>query len=212
GVASANSLPDTIDKVRPSIVAVGTHQPTRRPSSVFLATGFVVANGRYVITNAHVLPRTLDTERREILVVGNRGGEQAYEAELVAEDRVHDVALLRMKGAVLPALVLGDPTIVREGELYAFTGFPIGEALGLRPATHRGIIAAITPIATPQLSSSMLDADMVRLLRDPYNIFQLDATACRWQQRQPVVPPGHGGGHRRAKQGVRQKEQRESAQ
>ena len=115
GVASANSLPDTIGKVRPSIVAVGAHQPTRRPPSVFLATGFMAAKGCYVTSNAHVLRRTLDRGRREILVVGGRGGVQAYEAELVAEDRVHDVVLLGMQGAVLPVLVLGAPTMVSEG-------------------------------------------------------------------------------------------------
>ena len=57
--AGAASLPDTIDAIRPSIVAVGTVIPTRRPPGMFLATGFVVGDGRHVITNAHAIPDEL---------------------------------------------------------------------------------------------------------------------------------------------------------
>ena len=50
-------LPATIDRVKPSIVGVGTVQKTRRPPYKIVGTGFVVAGGNYVITNAHVIPR-----------------------------------------------------------------------------------------------------------------------------------------------------------
>ena len=65
----AQELVETIAKVRLSIVAIGTFQPTRAPSSVFLGTGFVVADGRHVLTNAHVLPDHLDDAKFEKLAV-----------------------------------------------------------------------------------------------------------------------------------------------
>jgi S1-C subfamily serine protease len=52
-------------------------------------------------------------------------------------DKVHDLALLRFSGQPRPAFRLGSSEEVREGELYAFTGFPIGMVLGMRPVTHR---------------------------------------------------------------------------
>ena len=59
--AWAASLPDVIDQVRPSIVGIGTAYPPRQPNRKgdpvsYRGTGFVVGNGRQVITNAHVIP------------------------------------------------------------------------------------------------------------------------------------------------------------
>ena len=62
-VATAAELPDTVKQIRSSIVAVGTYQKTRRPPSDFRGTGFAVGNGNHVMTNAHVLPKSLNTAK-----------------------------------------------------------------------------------------------------------------------------------------------------
>src|SRR6201988_1903091 len=146
--AETNSLPDTVDRIRPAIVAVCTYQKTRRPPAIFRGTGFVIADGLHVVTNAHVLPDKIDKDKREHIAVFAGIGEKAdvREATEVARDLDHDLTVLKITGPPLPALVLGDSARVREGESYAFTGFPIGMILGLHPVTHRGIISAITPI------------------------------------------------------------------
>jgi len=77
----------------------------------------------------------------------------------------------------LPALALGDSSRVREGEYYAFTGFPIGAVLGLYPVTHRGIVSSITPMAVPAFGAQQLNSTLIKRLREPYDVFQLDATA-----------------------------------
>jgi serine protease Do len=64
--------------------------------------------------------------------------------------------------------------------------------LGLRPVTHRGIVSAITPIAIPQISPKLLDAKMIKQLRDPYDVFQLDATAYPGNSGSPVYVPETG--------------------
>src|SRR4029077_20356425 len=99
------------------------------------------------------------------------------EATKVAEDLDHDLVVLKISGSPLPALKLGDAARVREGEYDALTGFPIGMILGLHPATHRAMIAAITPIAIPQLLAQQIDKKVLARLVSPYNIFQLDGTA-----------------------------------
>lgn len=177
--AEVATLSDTIEKVKPSVVAVGTFQKTRRPPAIFRGTGFVIGKGQHVVTNAHVLPEKLDADKREYLAVFTGKGQtpDIREATKVAEDLDYDVAVLKISGEPLAPLKLGDSQRVREGEFYALTGFPIGMVLGLHPVTHRAMIAAITPIVIPQLSAQQIEKKVLARLISPYNIFQLDATA-----------------------------------
>lgn len=193
--ASAADLPRTVSAVKPSIVGVGTYMKTRSPAVTFNGTGFAVDDGLSIITNAHVVPAILDSEKRETLgVVIARGTETEFrEATVVNIDKVHDLALLRLTGAPLPALALGDDADAREGMDLAFTGFPLGMVLGLHHATHRATLAAITPIVMPSLSSRTLDAKMIaQLQRSPLQIYQLDGTAYPGNSGSPVYDPATG--------------------
>lgn len=191
-LASAGSaradLPEVIDRVKPSVVVVGTYQLTRSPQFMMRGTGFVVGDGRHVATNFHVLPDRVNEAAGERLVILARpaGSDlQRREATSVAVDRIHDLVLLRVDGPAMPALALHDSDRVREGQSVAFTGFPIGAVLGLSPVTHRGIISAVTPIVLPGATARHLNADVIRRLRrGSFDIFQLDATAY----------PGNSGG------------------
>lgn len=191
--AGAANLPDTIDKVRPSIVAVGIYHPSGSPRQQFRGTGFVIGNGRYIVTNHHVIPKKLDANKREQLAVFSGRGRKAkfHPATVVAQDAAHDLALLRIKSK-LPALSLDNGGETREGTEIAFTGFPIGMALGLYPVTHRGIVSAISPMAPPQLGSRVLSAKMIRAMRDPFNVLQLDATAYPGNSGSPVYSQSTG--------------------
>jgi S1-C subfamily serine protease len=179
GKTGLEALPDTISSVKGSVVGVGTFQETRRPQSRLLGTGFVVLDGNYVITNAHVIPDELDEKHHEFLAIFAGSGKEGtvHPATVVETDSDHDLCLLWFTGKALPPMAIDDDTQVREGGLYAFTGFPIGTVLGLYPATHRGIISAITPIAIPVNASGRLSGNMVERLKTPYSVFQLDATA-----------------------------------
>ncbi len=194
GIAGAVSLADTVVQVKPSIVGVGSMQATRRPPAVLRGTGFVVADGRYVVTNAHVVAESVDSANLESLAVFPVSGERerGLRVRVVSRDRHHDLALLRLETETLPPLTLGDSASVREGEDIAFTGFPIGPVLGLHPATHRGVIAASTPIALRGSFRAGLSATRIRRLDDPYAIFQLDATAYPGNSGSPVYDPGTG--------------------
>ena len=76
----AASLPDTIDAIRPSIIVVGTIIPTRRPSGVFLVPGFVVGDGRHVITSAHAMPDEFDYQNQDSLAVLVRGDKNFHDS------------------------------------------------------------------------------------------------------------------------------------
>lgn len=187
-------LPDLIDRTRPSVVGVGTVQPTRRPPNELLGTGFAVGDGALVVTNFHVVDKMLESERYETWAVFAGRGKQArvINAEVIARDREHDLAVLKLEGERLPPLRIGDAESVREGQQIAFTGFPIGAVLGLYPVTHTGIVSAITPIAIPARSSKELSTRMVRRLASPFNVFQLDATAYPGNSGSPVFDLADG--------------------
>ncbi len=177
--SSASPLPNTVAQIKPSIVAIGTYQRTRSPAAIFRGTGFIVGDGSLVVTNAHVLPDIMDFKKKEQLGLyfRERGKVSFRSLKKLAVDKEHDVALLRLSGKPLPPLKLGNSSKVREGEEYAFTGYPIGMVLGVFPVTHQGIISAISPVAIPTHTSRQLTPKMIHHLRDPYKVFQLDATA-----------------------------------
>lgn len=193
-VLRADELPDTVARVKQSIVGIGTYQKTRTPPVTFSGTGFAVGDGLHVLTNAHVLPKTIDTAKLESLAVFVRenGQEMIRPALQVAVDEAHDIALLKIAGSRLPAMKLGESDNVREGEAYAFTGYPIGVVLGLHPVTHRGIISAITPVAIPVQQVQQLDRKMLNRLSAPYDVFQLDATAYPGNSGSPLYDPRTG--------------------
>ena len=193
--ACGAELVQTIERIKPSVVGVGSFIKTRSPSVQFVGTGFVVADGRHVITNAHTVANPLDTERKEtfIVLVSKDGEPQPREAELLAVDKEHDLALLKIGGEPLPAMKLGDSASVREGQMLAFTGFPIGMVLGFHAATHRGMVAAITPVVIPGITAKQLNAQMIGRIRDSaYKVFQLDGTAYPGNSGSPLYDPDDG--------------------
>ena len=108
-------------------------------------------------------------------------------------DKDYDLALMRIAGEPLPALALGDSAGVREGRMLAFTGFPIGMVLGFHPATHRGMVSAITPVALPGITAKDLNARMISRIRDSvYSVFQLDGTAYPGNSGSPLYDPADG--------------------
>ncbi|MEO7494744.1 MAG: serine protease [Massilia sp.] len=193
--AQAADLSHTIAAVKGAIVGVGTFQRTRSPSIVFGGTAFVVGDGLSVITNSHTVPELLDTEKMETLciVIGKGDSVDYRPAVLVARDREHDLAHLRLTGAPLPALQLGEAPLAAEGRDLAFTGFPLGMVLGLHHVTHRAMLSAVTPVVMPSLNSQKLDIKtLAQLQRNPFPVYQLDGTAYPGNSGSPVYDPETG--------------------
>jgi len=189
---AAADLSDSIERIKPSVVGVGTFLKTRNPSAIFSGTGFAVADGTHVVTNAHVVQRELDKSRQEALIVlvGGADEPQARTARIVAVDEAHDIAVLKIDGSPLPAVTLGNSASVREGMSLAFTGFPVGMALGLYPATHRATLAALVPVARAGITARQLTPRMIERLRNSsYVTFQLDATAYPGNSGSPLFDP-----------------------
>lgn len=189
-------LIETIDRVKPSTVVVGTYKKTGSPQFSMRGSGFVIGDGNLVATNAHVVLDIADAEAELVVRTGpgdGPGESRLRRAKLVASSQQHDLAIIRIDGEPLPALRLANSDTVREGQAIAFTGFPIGGALGFSPVTHRGTISSITPIALPAGNAQQINQKLIRQLKTgTFNIFQLDATAYPGNSGSPVFDVDSG--------------------
>ena len=192
-VAQADIV-DLLPRIKPAVVGVGSQHPLRSPRARLSGTGFVVADGRHVVTNAHVPPTLLETEKGETLAVllRRREGVEVRRAEKVASDPEHDLLLLKIEGDPLPALKLGNSDTAKEGQQFYFTGYPIGVVLGLYQATHHAGLAAVVPVYSQVPSVKNLTPKLIRQAAKPFLIFQLDATAYPGNSGSPVYDPETG--------------------
>ncbi len=190
-------LPDTVARIKPALVVVGSYRNTDSPRFRMRGSGFVVGDGNLGHHQSPcILPEASENMANATLVVQVRrpGGELSMrQATVVRVDKVHDLALLRFEGAAAPALRIGDSEAAREGMVLAFMGFPIGGALGFSPVTHRAMISSITPAAMPTPTARQLNAATIRSVRaGPFNIFQLDGTAYPGNSGGPLFDPESG--------------------
>src|SRR5574344_751170 len=121
--AQHSALPDTISKVKPSVVIVGSYNPTAAPRFSLRGTGFVVGSGNWVVSNAHVLPAPGSAQPEGQLVVQGRTGPDTFQtrvAKVLDKDVFHDLTLLQIDGPPVPALPLADSDRVKEGQELAF--------------------------------------------------------------------------------------------
>ena len=126
------------------------------------------------------------------MFIGQGQEAAVFEATVAAIDENHDLVLLSFEGKALPPMTLGGKSKVKEGEIYAFTGYPIGAVLGLYASTHRGMVSAVTPIAIPSNAIRPLDKKLANRLQSPYTVFQLDATAYPGNSGSPLYDVNTG--------------------
>jgi serine protease Do len=167
------------------VVAVGSYRATDTPSVRYFGTGFAVADGRIIVTNAHVVDAVKNAGRVEDLrlYLPDTTSIQGLSARIVAIDSHHDVALLQTEKTVGSALVLEMSRTPQQGETVGVIGYPIGMALGVVPTVHKGVISAVVPAVLPLPRGAKLTPELAEAIRRPYHLYQLDM----------VVYPGNSG-------------------
>ncbi|MCL6482896.1 MAG: trypsin-like peptidase domain-containing protein, partial [Janthinobacterium lividum] len=96
-----------------------------------VGSGFIISNDGYVLSNAHVVDGADEvyvtlTDKRE------------FKAKVIGADARTDVALLKIEGANLPRLTIGDSNKIRVGEWV----IAIGSPFNLENTVTAGIISA----------------------------------------------------------------------
>jgi Do/DeqQ family serine protease len=178
-----NAIVRAIEKAGPSVVNISSTQIVRVVNDPFwnffwggrqpeeqerqsLGSGVIFdAKRGYILTNEHVI------EDATYVTVRLQDGRE-FEAEIVGEDPIGDLAVLRIQGDNLPECVFGDSDDVRIGEWAIAIGNPFGQLVrDLRPTVTTGVISATNRV--------------VRVGNRTYaNLLQTDA----------AVNPGNSGG------------------
>jgi S1-C subfamily serine protease len=186
-------LVDLIKQSKPSIVSIGLLTPLNSNASDILGTGFVVGNGQYIVTNHHVVAKELDAEIVQFYVALSGEGKKpkVHRMEIIDVDPEHDLAILKIK-QTLPAMKLATNDFTDAGTSIVMTGYPIGAVLGLYPATHTGIVAAIAPDVNPARNAKDLSAKRLGRLKEQFLIYQLDITAFPGNSGSPVYKRNTG--------------------
>ena len=89
------------------------------PPQRSLGSGFVLSSDGYIMTNAHVVGKADD-------ITVSTPDKREFKAKLVGADTRTDVALLKIEGANLPAVTVGNPALLKAGEWVVAIGAPFG--------------------------------------------------------------------------------------
>jgi len=103
-------------------------------------SGFILNKDGLILTNAHVL---LNNSQRVEVKLSNKN---TYKAQVMAVDKNHDLALLKIAAPnLVPATLSNSQNLIVGQRVYA-----IGNPFGLQGTMTRGIISAIRSIRGPQ--------------------------------------------------------------
>lgn len=155
-VGGANFIANAAEKVGPSVVRINSvrtvtarrpaifndpffrdffgeqgipQQPQRRAEGT--GSGFILNADGLIVTNAHVV------EGADEVTVTFRDGRE-LRGDVIGEDSLTDVAVIKVNASNLPAVALGDADALRPGQW----AIAIGNPLGLDNTVTAGIISA----------------------------------------------------------------------
>jgi serine protease Do len=96
-------------------------------------SGVIVSADGFIITNAHVI---LNADTVKVRMINNR----IFPARVVGADPNTDIAVLKIEGADLPSIRIGDSDNLRVGEWVMAVGSPLAE--NLAHTVTQGIVSA----------------------------------------------------------------------
>ncbi|MHC4455188.1 MAG: trypsin-like peptidase domain-containing protein, partial [Planctomycetota bacterium] len=111
------NLVETIKKVKPSIIAIGTYHPRSRPAVNFYGTGFVFSKNGYAITAEHVISaiNKKDDEGNLYAFFPDVGNSKKFRARVLKKNTKYDLAIIKLEGSGFNHARLGNSSIVEEG-------------------------------------------------------------------------------------------------
>jgi len=147
------ALVDAAARVAPAVVSVNVVKRERAtPQTPFdfffvprgyervvqgLGSGFIVSGDGVIITNQHV------TDGADSIVVTTRDGRD-FNARLLGEDPLTDIAVLRINAWGLPTAPIGKSSDLMIGEWVVAIGNPYGFLLGNpEPSVSAGVVSAV---------------------------------------------------------------------
>ena len=170
--ARHSAIVDAAARARPAVVSVNIIRRQRRVArrSVFdffmpreyealvegVGSGFVISGDGIVITNQHV------TEGAEQIVVTTSEGKD-YAAELLGEDPLTDIAVLKIDAEGLATIPIGSSRDLLIGEWVVAIGNPYSYLLGnTEPTVTAGVVSAVGRNLLPSQNQPGVYVDMIQ--------------------------------------------------
>ncbi len=128
-----NFITAAVEQASPSVVRITSARNSRaanRQPARGMGSGFIISPDGVVLTNAHVV-------RGSQRVTVTLGDGRSLVGEVLGQDPLTDVAVIKLPANNLPALTLGDSTNLQPGEW----AIAIGNPLGLNNTVTAGIIS-----------------------------------------------------------------------
>lgn len=125
------SLSPLINQAMPAVVTVYTKKMVKNFFFLLqpdyftegVGSGMIVSRDGYILTNHHVVAGS-----QEIIVMVGKDEKKDYPARLVGADKETDIALIKIEGADLPVLPLGDSDSLSVGDWVVAIGSPFNLA------------------------------------------------------------------------------------
>jgi serine protease Do len=122
-----------------------------------IGSGFIISSDGLVVTNQHVANR-----QAKRVVVSLPDGSQ-YEAEVLGEDELADLSLLRIKAdKSFPSVDFGDSDSVLVGEWSLAVGNPFGLFESAKPSVTVGVVSAVNRDFRPNPQEPRVYMDMIQ--------------------------------------------------
>lgn len=153
---NANFISAAVEKTGAAVVRVNSSRTrssgTRERVSRGTGSGFIVKSDGLVMTNAHVV------DGADRVVVKLKDGRE-FTGEVVGEDRLTDVAVIKIQANNLPVVQIGNSDQLRPGEW----AIAIGNPLGLDNTVTAGIVSGTgrssSEIGAPDRRTNYIQTD-----------------------------------------------------
>ena len=100
-------------------------------------SGFIITKDGYLLTNHHVI-----NEAKQVKV---KTEDFIVSANIVAQDRDNDIALLKIEGTYVPVAFTSEKT-AKLGQTIFTVGFPLPDLQGFSPKVTKGVISSLNGI------------------------------------------------------------------
>lgn len=143
-------LPDDFDFFGPD---GGSQYKSGSGSGIIISEDGLILTNQHVVENAENIKVKIDTS-----VNGSKGESKTFDAKIIGEDRLTDVAILKIDATGLKAADLGDSDSLKVGEWVIALGNPLGYehtvTVGVLSAKGRNL-----PIASDREYPNLLQTD-----------------------------------------------------
>ena len=152
-VVSMPSFADLIDAAKPSVVEIdvsATLSSRRRTvQQEGAGSGWIIDENGTIVTNDHVIAGATT------ITVTTVDG-KSFPAQVINEDPVTDLALLKINATQLQSLKIGDASKLRSGDWVLALGNPLGEGI----VATQGIVSRLgvsVPVSTTQTYNDLIE-------------------------------------------------------